>query len=261
VSAWPSSYVVKFERAEEHRVEAERLLGLYVDSHPYETRPVVEDQGQMWQLHFTEQPSPFLPITIGDMVHNLRSGLNHLLVLCTDRENWRKVQFPIFTTDPFEFDPATGEVYKSREGNRRTWRRYTTGLSDDALAVVKRLQPYDAAPDETSFHGLHLLEELSNTDKHREFVAVGIGMRDPTIFYQWPGMRTSETFPGTFKADAKVGPYPPEMEVQIAGTPIVILSIGEDDFLSGDVELPGTFDTLMRATVRAFQCLEPFIKS
>lgn len=256
------SHAVKYERAHMHCLEAEALVESYVASHPYALRPLLQKDGEvMHELYFTEPTSSLLPIAIGDLVHNLRSGLNHLTALCTDRRNWHKVQFPIFSVDPFEIDPASQREREDRQRMRQRWHRFTSGLDDEAVAVIRKLQPFDAAPDDSSLHGLFILEELSNTDKHRELVVIASGIKDPELRFALPdGSESRAPFPGNFKDGAKVGPYPPEIDVRISGSPLVIVRVGEGDVLSGDMDLPGTLSTLMSSTVQAMQLLERFIR-
>jgi hypothetical protein len=103
------SYYLKFQRAEEHFDLIEPLILRYVDAHPYLVSMGVEDENHcsFRYVHFTNEPSDLIAVVAGDVIHNLRSGLNHLAAACTTSNHWRRVQFPIFDSDPFQKDRKT----------------------------------------------------------------------------------------------------------------------------------------------------------
>ncbi len=105
-------------------------------------------------------------LTIGDIVHNLRSALDHLVYklalqhrggTLTPKEE-RDLQFPI---------ADTAETFR-KECNRRL-----QSIASTRRALIEQFQPYrglDGRPDGWSgpyIHQLRLLQKLSNTDKHR----------------------------------------------------------------------------------------------
>ncbi len=246
------SYVLKMQRAEQHLAEAQRMIADYIDSHPYEVAKSVEDDqgGSVRTLRFTKQPGDELAVVIGDFIHNIRSGLNHLAVACTPRENWRKVQFPIFARDPFERDPTTGQYLqgsKDRSDARGAWSRHTAGMSPEAVAAIKWLQPFNSGLYDLNLHGLLLLEDFSNADKHRELVIIASALRDPTITVTGlDGIPRPLTIPGNANNGAQIGTisFPCEVNVEITGTPLVIAAVGEP---LAYVELPGALVTILTA--------------
>jgi hypothetical protein len=220
------------------------LIADYVDLRPYVVGEGVEDdQGRSMRfLHFTVQPSDELAIVIGDLIHNVRSALNHLAAACSPRENWRSVQFPIF-----EEDPSTILDPQRRKSALNAWNRQTTGMTKAARAALKTLQPYYPGLDNKTFHGLSIVEELSNTDKHRELVVTGFGLRDPTITTTINGLKLrSKTVSGDMNDGAKITtePFPREVKMEIEGTTLVVVSMGEK---GGHVELPSALYTVIRA--------------
>jgi hypothetical protein len=96
---------------------------------------------------------------IGDVLHNLRSALDHLAhALAVEnvgtplpKEIGASVEFPIFD----------GEVNFHRHGRPKI-----VGLSSEAQTAIEALQPYRRYPD-PHIDPLWLLYQLSNIDKHR----------------------------------------------------------------------------------------------
>lgn len=96
---------------------------------------------------------PALSIIAGEVVHQLRSSLDHVvcgLVICNGGTVNRGHQFPIVQVAT-EYNSVAKKV--------------TKGISPVALVAIEKLQPYHSSvPRE---HPLSILNELSNTDKHR----------------------------------------------------------------------------------------------
>ena len=96
---------------------------------------------------------------VGDCIHNLRSALDHLayqLVLVCEGEPNRHTQFPIRNNPPIEL-------------NQRTLPDISPGVSNEIRNVLEAVQPYSRSELN---HGLDLLRDLDNIDKHRELVIV-----------------------------------------------------------------------------------------
>jgi hypothetical protein len=115
-----------------------------------------------------EHPTTDWGVLIGDVVHNLRSALDHLVFDLTSIKHtpphpfpasgqWRRVEFPI-TLDANEW---------SDHARRKLW-----GLSKRQRARIERLQPFRRRHDrrirqDPRRHPLYTLHELWNADKHR----------------------------------------------------------------------------------------------
>jgi hypothetical protein len=103
-------------------------------------------------------------IIIGDILHNLRSALDHIawqLALLSTPSPHDKTEFPIF----WQNDNRTNGIIK----------RLLQNVPDDARKVIEALQPY-ATPNPRT-HPLWLLQELSNRDKHRLLTLTGAQWR------------------------------------------------------------------------------------
>jgi hypothetical protein len=99
-------------------------------------------------------------IIIGEIVHNLRSALDHLawqLVKANGEKPDRNTGFPIFSEDPFA-DNASEKALER-------WERMTRGMHSADIAILKGFQPYNTGDQANP---LFILNSISNRDKHRE---------------------------------------------------------------------------------------------
>jgi hypothetical protein len=95
-------------------------------------------------------------VVIGDVVHNLRSALDHLA--------W---QLAILAGN----DPPPGgtefAVFRDSDLFESQGRNKIRGLADEDQAVVEENQPFNVRPDDPTIDPLWVLHELANIDKHR----------------------------------------------------------------------------------------------
>lgn len=192
---------IKIERAKKHF----RDLCHEISAAGYATEPIAinHDKSSVRQI-YRPNPNdeiiecPRLPFdalaTAGDVIHNLRSALDHLahqLVVVHSRvEPSKRVEFPIAK------DFATYEATKAEK---------VDGMGPEAKEAIDRLKPYGGGND-----SLWRLHELDNIDKHRTLLTIG---RNYLLFAHWcPGdylLRTSiPHFSGAF-------PDPMERETQL----------------------------------------------
>lgn len=100
------------------------------------------------------QIPPIISILIGEVTYNLRAALDYLIYDLAQLDTGNIVdgtQFPIEDTE---------------HGFRRRRNTFLKGISDEHVAAVKRLQPFDGC-DWTG-----MLKTLSNPDKHRHLIPV-----------------------------------------------------------------------------------------
>lgn len=96
-------------------------------------------------------------VLVGDALHYLRSWLDHLvwqLALLTTNTPYKRSAFPIFLAD--------------NDTSRREMMSVLRDVPIEAREVIESLQPYKW-PNiiKPSSHGLWLLHQLSNADKHQ----------------------------------------------------------------------------------------------
>jgi hypothetical protein len=158
--------IAKLDRAKTHFQALNRSLGAFKRSktHDFVVTKFDPDTGEkVVHLKILKEPkNPEWGLLLGDMVHNLRSALDHLvwqLVLLNGEKPRRQNQFPIIRTKA-EYWEATGNRSESARD------RMLVGVSEDHRAFIDLVQPFNArnVPEGTS---LAVLSWLSNADKHR----------------------------------------------------------------------------------------------
>jgi len=163
---------------------------------------------------------PRLNTIIGEHLHDLRSGLDHLarlLVLNAKGTPTDKTRFPIKSTDPGT----------DKHGRPRT-PGIPGGVSPPARTLIRDSQPYKWGARYLE-HPLWLLHQLWNIDKHRYVIAKGTFGRyvfplgAPTFRF------TSKLIAVTpYRADLLLAPDDPSMEVDTHAT--VEVAIYEPDY-------------------------------
>jgi hypothetical protein len=152
--------IEKFNRGsaqfDELREEAERFFN--ADPTPYRSIGGFDCDEWEWVERFqvVEQPPLRLGVILGDVVHNLRSSLDHLMWQVTLLDGGtpnRSTQFPIASKSEEQFEAMADTQIP--------------GLNEEHRAFVKKVQPYDAEPEAGRVHLVGALADLSNTDKHR----------------------------------------------------------------------------------------------
>lgn len=274
------SWVLKLNRAEHHLKEVDLYVSKYTDSHPYEAVPVKRkvDHKQVvgWFLRFTCQPDEMLPIVVGDVVHNIRSALDHLIVASLPKKLRRKswACFPVFSSKPFDDD---GEPLDTEDGKR--WAQFAAAVPEAVRTQVAILQPYQIPPDPAlvkfcedkgispaDIHGVGLLNRLDNADKHRDLIALGQGLAD-TLVTITPevGDPVSYTLPGAVPDGAEVArgeitdpTKSHEVKVEICGSARVAIEVRKD---GGGVQIPSTLEGLIGHARAITTKLAPFART
>lgn len=149
----------KLARAEELWDELGVSLVEFLDPRPFQTEGSFDAGPSEWVVYFrvNEEPPLRWGILIGDVVHNLRSALDHLawqLVLLNGGEPSWRTQFPIYNDE---------EGFRRAQGGQSQ----ISGMSDEDQQLVEELQPFQHPAGEEKPHHLVVLQSLSNVDKHR----------------------------------------------------------------------------------------------
>jgi len=169
---------VKVNRAKQHRDDLERYIReTFSDK---DNRPTLgakfdaESGDHIIYINHVPDLGPFsdnVAARVGDVVHNLRSALDHLAFQLARGESLtpeqqRKVQFPIFDCE--------------KDFRRKC---YLGDIAPEHRKIIEKLQPYHGLagrPDSWSgpyIHQLALLRDLDNMDKHR--------ILTPTLAVPW----------------------------------------------------------------------------
>jgi hypothetical protein len=182
---------------------------------------------------------------IGDVVHNLRSALDHLVWQLTIAEGhtpppnpipkrglgseWRDIGFPIYVK-PHPTDYLGNLIpWTGAKDLQSLW-----GIGPRLRAEFQGLQPFVTGQNPTK-EPLAILDELWNIDRHRHL--------HPTLFYvglhdvesKSPKLKfriLEKKSPGPFKGRAEIGrveavggPYPNSLMVQMNVQPILTFDI------------------------------------
>jgi hypothetical protein len=229
------SWQFKFDRAQEHMRDLRDEITRYANRHPYRAERIPPTRGDdgLWTyvLRVTEQPDPRVAILAGDVVHNLRTSLDHLFVALTGADNR---SFPIYDVDPWERD-AQGALLPSRLKDRRRFAATIQGAKPRAKAILRELQPYRAGASWNT-HPLGVVRRLNNADKHKRLIPTATGVSEGLsavarvsqvvhMFY-WPYTEDGAEV-AKFKWDP---PEPPESDVhvRVSGTPRIAVGIPTD---------------------------------
>lgn len=237
----------------------------YVDSHPYTVRSVIEDDGQAYRLHFTAGvQNTEIPVIAADVVHNIRSGLDHLAAALVPPQCRGDGAFPILWHRVWEPD-VQGED-KQRTRARKRWRDLTRHMDPGAVAVLKEYQPPDARVQPIgTLNLLSVINKLSNTDKHEQFPTHVPGLRYPvTVRCRQvdgrPGEGVVDQGPDRLVEDQTDIQGLPEgaVDVEIEGAPLVALRVRGEH---GYVPIPSFFRDGIEQHIRGdlFPRLVPFV--
>jgi hypothetical protein len=177
----------KIDRANVHLdFLRERIKSFAEDMSSYDIR--TEDDWQTAKVFIDGEPEPpveVLGAIIGDVVHNLRSALDHLVWQLTIANGytppnpiprrgqpggeWRDISFPVYTADPRAQYPSGRRIpwrYRWPKWSRKKVAGSLWGVRPDLRTVIQKLQPFNRRKN-PSKEPLAVLDELWNIDKHR----------------------------------------------------------------------------------------------
>jgi hypothetical protein len=195
---------LKVERAVVHLVALESAAWQYAGANL--GKLITNSEGKP-TLELSGEPSPDIPILVGEIVYQLRSALDHLTFELVKRNltnivlpnGWdKRCEFPLFVNIPTFGNPP---VPYNLPVPQKVFDRSLPGISKASYTVIEGMQPYHTGK------GVHnvfrIIAQLSNIDKHRHFnVTIGRGsvrrkltLRDGT---------TLDTARGGFKHGAEV---------------------------------------------------------
>lgn len=159
----------KIERARKQTDALQAKFESFYKSKPYAIRQELDTQAGEKRLVFHAEPLPLeWPIIIGEIVHNLRSALDHSIYELTCIETGHPLngtEFPVFADESKYF-----AVNNRGEPTRISGLYKIRGIKNERRrAVIKGLQPFEFRKthkaDELPI--IALVHELSIVDKHR----------------------------------------------------------------------------------------------
>jgi hypothetical protein len=151
----------KFNRSKAQFDELNDELNAFFNAEPRPHFSHGDFDSDAWEwverFQIREEPPLLLGVILGDVVHNLRSALDHTIcqvsLLDSDgKADCERTQFPIASKSESQFEAMAKDRIPALNAAHR--------------AIVKKVQPYHAG-DKANQHPLAVLADLSNADKHR----------------------------------------------------------------------------------------------
>jgi hypothetical protein len=146
----------KLDRADEHLDALHADLAAFVDRRPYDFPELRNPDTGLTTIKIVERETPPIRFAVmfGDVIHNLRSALDHLAwqLVLANGSNPTGIGFPIFTSEK-EF-----ESWK--------WPAKLQRMCAADAALVKELQPFDGRVG-PHFEALAWVNSQSKIDKHQ----------------------------------------------------------------------------------------------
>ena len=175
-----SGVEAKIAWARWHLAELTKSIGDTLDAHPYrfDGRLDAETGHYVVSVHDLPVMDPTWSLRVGDIVHNLRSALDHLawqLVILDGGQPNRTTQFPI-RKSPL------------KNGSRTPTQLQPTVNKPEILDALEAVQPYldqEGKPANYANNLLWCLHRLDITDKHRLLLVVRAALKLPGM--TWGG--------------------------------------------------------------------------
>ena len=179
-----------FQRLQRHIAEW-RGTG---DTHAL-TSQIDQQTGEHWVFIEPRRSIPQIKwaVIIGDIVHNLRTALDHLIwELAVLRRGeppphplpsgspWRSLQFPVYD-DASDFFNISSKSAKKGQPPGQGGLASLQHVRPAAAARVIQLQPFQVG--DRQHHPLRVLQDLDNIDKHRTLHLTGVAAILPGVEY------------------------------------------------------------------------------
>lgn len=152
-----TSIAIKIDRAKKHLTDLQQKIQSHMVQNPIRVEREEESQtgDLVHKVRITEPIPAHWSADIGDVIHNLRSALDHLaceLVRANHGTITTDTAFPI-SDDPTKFNAHLHRRLKD--------------ASPAAISAVERINPYKGGNDD-----LWRIHHLDIVDKHRSIVSV-----------------------------------------------------------------------------------------
>lgn len=209
------SALAKFSWAQGYLQTLDAEITAFLERGPYPVTVKPDDKTGKRTIHVAireKPPAQRWALMTGDIVHNLRSSLDHVVHDLSNRI--RGTAFPIFDNrDKYAALDGNGQPSQSSG----LWK--VRGLTQAHQALVESLQPYHAG-DASHLEPLWVLHDLDIVDKHRLLLVLdeileGSSVIAYTFGADMPEVRIEH---GTFEDGAQIGCYtvtPPDAEVNM----------------------------------------------
>ncbi len=164
---------LKLDRAYEHTETLYQAVQGFLRRNPHEPIPEVHVQPPEYVawMKVREDPPLRWGIIAGEVIHNLRSALDHLVhqLALANGKTPGGISYPVLTEDP------GGPKVSDR--TRSIWTNLEKRIHPDDLAIIEDTQPYKGG-DSGVGQTLLALNRLSNWDKHNAIHLSGSVLAD-----------------------------------------------------------------------------------
>jgi hypothetical protein len=254
----------KVDRAEAAVEELAVEFREWLKTNPYPSRVDVDREAGRYRVlfDFSVLPPPRFPVRVGEIAHDLRSALDHLV--------WREA-VELLRREPTDEEAGAIAFPLKRTRIRFEKSEVKRYVSPDAWTVIERHQPYDRGKPKRS-KALALVHWINRVDKHRF-------LHESTVYPMWfkplgliafdPRASIIEAThaPGVLgrmaKGETEVAPYRfdlvtafPDPNVRVKATPPLTISYGNSPRYLRRVDITETFAEV-RSVVNDFATLVP----
>jgi hypothetical protein len=246
----------KIARARQHAQRLEEITEAFLQRRPIQVSFDDHSEPPALIIRAVVEPVPPEFSTVaGDLVHNLRSSLDHLawqLVLVSGGSPRRHTSFPLMRT-PSEFEKRVRNPPKDRQGPL-----HGIDPAGDIWAGIERSQPYKPA-----MGNLEILPLFTNRDKHQGLL-VGVSWSpgipvDDLFSVEGGGKVSIEPLfesPGALQHDAPIARVnAPQGRVNMKGDPPFEITVSDGEEWAVSI---GALDRLRSQVVFIIRSFEKF---
>lgn len=156
----------KLKRADQNIRNLKTEIDLFVSQGQYPVMPKHDDKA--WQEAVNYHRDKVIPLRLsvlaGEIVHQLRSALDHIVWIFSDSatrlNHPNAIEFPVFESRPLD------------KGELRRYQRKVQGITNNqVLKFISALQPYHAGADAPN-QPVCIIHNMDRFDKHRELMIV-----------------------------------------------------------------------------------------
>jgi hypothetical protein len=169
----------KLNRADENIVNLNSEIDAFFQACRYPTLPKNDDEALLEAIEYHKNLAipPRFSVLVGEIIHHLRSCLDHVVWQFSSdeyrRDSFWKIEFPVFSDEPIEKDALAR--YKGK----------VKGITNpDVLGLINDLQPYNA-PDAADAP-IWIIHDMDIVDKHRELILCPSTVRIEIPASLWP---------------------------------------------------------------------------
>jgi hypothetical protein len=220
---------IKLQRADIQMRALESEFDRIVDGNLYPFVPEIHDEGRT-HIYKAVNPPPvgvFWGAQIGEIVHSLRSALDHLawqLVIAGGNTPNNRTQFPVC-----EGKPKKRIVKYFPYPRKKSRLRISGEVPPRALALIEAIQPYYRTDESRRISAINKLDIF---DKHRELIVTATAVHMGSTHYDSDGRKVTMQFPGRPIKDGEIVAIvkydPPQLEPDpnLVFTPFVTFAEG-----------------------------------